>query len=66
VVGFWTPEYLASKLAALDSLRGMPLVVAIDSSHCVLPERLPHAEMVSFSKRIEASEIVAAAERSLR
>jgi uncharacterized protein len=65
VVGFWTPEYLASKLVALESLREVPLVVAIDSTHGVLPERLPHAEVVPFSKRIDAGAIVAAAERSI-
>ena len=63
VVGFWTPEYLASKLAALSSLSNVPLVVAIDRSHGILPERLPHAEVVTFTKRIEATAIVAAAER---
>jgi len=63
VVGFWTPEYLASKLAALSSLRNVPLVVAIDRTHGILPERLPHAEVVTFTKRIEATAIVAAAER---
>lgn len=64
VVGFWTPEYLSSKLRALASLRDVPLVVAVDATHGVLPEHLPLAELVTFKKRVDAATVVAAAERA--
>lgn len=66
VVGFWTPEYLVSKLRALGSIRDVPLVVAVDASHGVLPADLPAAELVTFKKRVDAAEVIAAAERAWR
>ncbi len=65
VVGFWTPEYLASKLRVLATLRDVPLVVAVDRSHGVVPSDLPSAEVIAFEKRIDPAEVLAAAERAL-
>jgi hypothetical protein len=66
VVGFWTPEYLASKLRVLSALPDVPLVVAVDRSHGVVPADLPAAELITFEKRIDAAEVLAAAERVAR
>ncbi|MBL9028525.1 MAG: DUF790 family protein [Myxococcales bacterium] len=66
VVGYWTPEYLASKLRVLGALPNVPLVVAVDRSHGVVPADLPAAEVITFEKRIEAAEVLAAAERAAR
>jgi len=32
VMGFWTPEYVAKKLARLDAVEGVEMVVAVDES----------------------------------
>lgn len=66
VVGYWTPEYLASKLRVLGALRDVPLVVAVDRSHGVLPADLPGAELITFEKWIDAAQVLAAAERIAR
>ncbi len=65
LVGFWTPEYLHSKLAALSQLTDVPLVVVVDASHGVLPQSVPHAEVVSYQRAIDPSGVIAAAERAL-
>jgi len=65
VVGFWTPEYLASKLRALGSVSS-PLVVVVDGSHGVVSADLPAAELVTFTKFIDAESVVAAADRAAR
>lgn len=64
VVGFWTPEYLRSKLQALRSIRGAPLVVAVAAHAGWSPEDVPGAEVVVFERKFDASAIVRAAERA--
>lgn len=64
IVGFWTPEYLASKLRVLAALSDVPLVVAVDKSHGVLPTDLPAAELVAFDRHVDPVALLAAAERA--
>ena len=63
VVGYWTAEYLASKLRALASIEGMPLVVVVDETYGIVPEDLPAAELVTFKRWIDPAQVIAAAER---
>lgn len=51
IAGYWTPEYLADKLAKLGRVRGVNLLVAVPSGRAVGPGALPHA-VLPFKSRI--------------
>jgi predicted nuclease of restriction endonuclease-like RecB superfamily len=51
IVGYWTPEYLAEKLAKLERVRGVYLVVAVRKALALRAGRLP-AEVLPFGSRI--------------
>lgn len=51
IVGYWTPEYLAEKLAKLERVRGTHLVVAVRKALALRASRLP-AEVLPFASRI--------------
>ena len=51
IAGYWTPEYLADKLAKLGRVRGANLLVAVPKSRALAPGALPHA-VLPFGRRI--------------
>ncbi len=61
IVGFWTPEYLKSKLDHLRAMPRIPLVLCIDRGLNCSAEDLPsQARIVWFQKRIEVAAVLAA------
>lgn len=62
VVGFYTPEYLQSKLSALRGAASRPLIVCVDESLACDDGDLP-CEVLRFKKRVNAAILLAAAER---
>lgn len=65
VVGYWTQEYLDSKLRALRAVRDIPLVVAVAAERDWQPADLPSAVVLPFKKKLDAAEVIAAAERAV-
>ncbi|MBX3226490.1 MAG: DUF790 family protein [Labilithrix sp.] len=63
VVGYWTPDYLASKLALLDSARA-PIVLCIDQRHVHEPFR-SDPRVLLFSRRVDAAALLLTCERLL-
>lgn len=61
VVGFYTPEYLRSKLVALRAAAARPLIVCIDESLACADGELPGA-VLRFRKRVDARALLALAE----
>jgi uncharacterized protein len=62
VVGFYTPEYLRSKLEALRTARMQKLIVCIDESLACDDGAIP-GTVIRFKRRIDAAALVDAAER---
>lgn len=62
IVGFYTPEYLRSKLQALHAAASRPLVVCIDEALACGEGDLP-GTVLRFKKRMDAASLVATAER---
>ncbi len=63
VVGYWTPEYLASKAEALRAV-DVPLVVCVDERHA-RGDLSPRPGILAYRGRVDASALVAEAERML-
>ena len=63
VVGYWTPEYLASKVEALRAVEA-PMVVCVDERHAQR-ELSPRRGILTYRGRIDAATLVAEAERIL-
>jgi predicted nuclease of restriction endonuclease-like RecB superfamily len=63
IVGFYTPEYLESKLRALREARLANVVVCIDESLACADEDIRADEIVRFRRRVEADRLLEAAER---
>jgi predicted nuclease of restriction endonuclease-like RecB superfamily len=64
IVGFYTQDYLARKLAQMRNERLARLVLCIDESLQVSDSDLPrHAQVVRFKKRVSVVEVVQAIER---
>jgi len=60
IVGFWTPEYLARKLAGYRAARVPNLILSIDEQRSCGASELPAgARIVRFRGRIRAKEILA-------
>lgn len=51
IVGYWTPEYLAAKMAKLERVRGAHLIVAVRKAMALRAGRLP-AEVLPFASGI--------------
>ena len=52
VVGFWTPEYLGRKIAKLNSIAGIDMIIAADESlACSKLERLKGRALVIYYKK---------------
>jgi len=64
IVGFYTQDYLARKLAQMRNERLSRLVLCIDESLQVSDSDLPrHAQVVRFKKRVSVVDVVHAIER---
>ena len=51
IVGYWTPEYLAEKMAKLERVRGTNLIVAVRKAMALRAGHLP-AEVLPFASSI--------------
>lgn len=61
VIGFWTPEYLARKLALLRAARIANLIVCIDQErNCGDGDLLPAAAIVRYRRRIDPADVLRA------
>lgn len=61
IVGFWTPEYLRTKLAAFRDLALPRLVLCLDATRRCSPGEIPTgALVVPFERRIDASAVLRA------
>jgi len=66
IVGFWTPDYVSRKLAALRAARIPNLVLCIDEERRCSEEDLPpQTPVVRFRRRIDAAEVLAILEAHL-
>jgi predicted nuclease of restriction endonuclease-like RecB superfamily len=61
VVGFYTPEYLRSKLEALQAASNEPLIVCIDEALACADGEVPGA-VLRFRRRIDATRLIEMAE----
>jgi uncharacterized protein len=60
IVGFWTPEYLARKLAGYRAARVSNLILCVDEQrNCALGELPVGARIVRFRRRIRADDVLA-------
>ncbi len=60
IVGFWTPKYLAHKVAALQAVAGFAKwIVCVDTSLALDARVLPHWPILSFRKIVRAAELLA-------
>jgi predicted nuclease of restriction endonuclease-like RecB superfamily len=62
VVGFYTPEYLRSKLAALRASASRPLIVCLDDSLACADGDVS-GTVLRFKRRIDAAALVGIAEQ---
>lgn len=63
VVGYHTPEYLASKLRALRTAGLRRIVVCVDEALACGPEAICAGAVLRFRRRVDARAVVEAAER---
>ncbi len=63
IVGFWTPQYLQQKLAALRRARLNNFILCIDEQHNCSDDQLPaNARVIRFRRRVDAAAIIAVIE----
>jgi predicted nuclease of restriction endonuclease-like RecB superfamily len=63
IVGFWTPDYLARKLAAYRAARIPNLILCVDEQLSCAQGDLPaEARIVRFRRRVRASDVLAVLE----
>src|SRR5262249_38150564 len=61
IVGFWTPDYLRTKLRRYRDARLANLVLCVDDERCCAAEELPsEARIVRFRRRVDASAVLRA------
>jgi len=59
IVGFWTPEYVARKLAQYRAASISNLILCIDADRCCDDGDLPpHALVIRYRRRVDAGEVV--------
>jgi len=51
IAGYWTPEYIADKLATLERVRGVNLIVAVPKALAIRAGALP-ASVLPFRRRV--------------
>src|SRR2546427_956322 len=63
IVGFWTPDYVARKLALYRSARLPNLILCIDEDrNCADADLPPGALVVNFRRRVDAAAVLRVAE----
>jgi hypothetical protein len=61
IVGFWTPDYVARKLASYRTARVSRLILCIDEArNCADAELPPGALVVRFRRRVDAAAVLGA------
>jgi uncharacterized protein len=63
IVGFWTPEYLASKLEKLRLTDTLCLLCVDEDRACSLGDLPPHLPVLRFRRRLDAAAVLREAER---
>ena len=64
IVGFWTPDYLAAKLAKLRQAALPACVLCIDAAHACAPADLPPGlPVIPFRRRVDAAAVLREVER---
>lgn len=64
IIGFWTPDYVAAKLAKLQDTAVPRMIVCIDDERACGTDVLPGAwPVLRFRRRIDAAAVLRAAER---
>jgi predicted nuclease of restriction endonuclease-like RecB superfamily len=64
IVGFWTPDYLAAKLAKLRQADLSACVLCIDAAHaCVAEDLPPGLPVISFRRHVDAAAVLREVER---
>jgi predicted nuclease of restriction endonuclease-like RecB superfamily len=63
LVGYYTPEFVASKLEALRQARLSNMIVCIDESLACADGEVTADEVIRFHKRVDARALLEAAER---
>src|SRR5262249_43859078 len=59
IVGFWTPDYVARKLALYRSARLSNLILCIDEDrNCAEAELPPRALVVTFRRQVDAAAVL--------
>ena len=59
IVGFWTPQYVARKLALLRSARLANLILCVDETrNCADADLPPTARVVRFRRRVDAAAVL--------
>lgn len=59
IVGFWTPEYVSRKLAALRAARVPNLILCIDEERrCSESDLPPGVPAIRFRRRVDASQVL--------
>jgi uncharacterized protein len=59
LAGFWTPDYLTTKLARLREARLPPFILCIDDDRaCGADDLPPGASIVRFRRRVDAAEVM--------
>lgn len=67
IVGFWTPEYLAEKLARLRQAKLPAFVLCIDEDRACAPADLPcGTPVITFRRRVDAAAVMREIERLTR
>jgi hypothetical protein len=63
VAGFWTPEYLTTKLARLAEAELPPFILCVDEDRaCALGKLPPSLSIVPFRRRVDAAAVLRRAE----
>lgn len=58
IIGFWTPDYLAQKLARLKAARVNNLILCVDETLNCSEQSVPGAEVLYFKRRIDARQVL--------
>lgn len=67
IVGFWTQDYLANKIARLRETGVRNLVMCIDEERVCAPADLPPEwPVVRFRRRVDAAAVLRAVEQQLQ
>jgi predicted nuclease of restriction endonuclease-like RecB superfamily len=63
IAGFWTEEYVRTKLARLRAARLANLILCLDEERCCSQADLPAGPLIRFRRRIDPAEVLKIIER---